>query len=265
MKMTKNLIAVGVMGISLALSASTFAETAKEKEIRVEREARERAARRDSDRDRTANPRDVQSPSALVYAKDIVGQSVVNTEGKEIGHIADLIVDPRNGTIQYGVLAVGKGFLGIGDKNIAIPWDDLHLSATQKGYLLDVDKGTLAKAPAFERDHPVYDRDYDRYRDYRVRDGKDVRREPLRDDQDTYVGTVESIDRDNNTITVKKALISHKFLIDDAARIPLDRIRVGEKVEVVYTKRENAKVAQYIDVLDGNARTDRDGDGRIDR
>ena len=211
MRAITKVLTLGIVGLGLALSSATFAETEKERELRLKREREKRAH---SDHDHGAKARDVNSPSALVMAKDTIGQKVVNTDGKVIGHIEELILDPRNGNIVYGVLAVGRGFLGIGDKSIAIPWDDLHLSATQKGYLLDVDRDTLAKAPGFDREHPKYDdrdrddRDRDGYRDRDYRDDK-VRREPLRDDQDTYVGRVESIDRDNNTVTVKKALISH--------------------------------------------------------
>jgi len=271
MRNIAKIMTIGAIGVGMALSTATFAETEREREIRIKREqeAHDKAVRNDSDRDRSAtNPRKVNSPSALVYAKDMIGQTVVNNEGKEIGHIAELIVDPRNGTIQFGVLAIGRGFLGIGDKNVAIPWDDLHMSATQKGYLLDVTKDTLSKAPAFDRDHPTYydDRDRDRvYRDRNLRDRDRDVRPVLRDDQDTYVGRVDAIDRDNNTISVKKALITHKFLIDDTAHIPMDRVKVGDKVEVVYTKHEDAKVIQYIDVLDDDNRVDRDGDGRVDR
>ena len=56
------------------------------------------------------------------------------------------------GRIGYVVLAFG-GFLGMGEKFFAIPWDAMRLDARNKRFVLDVDKERLVNAPGFDKDH----------------------------------------------------------------------------------------------------------------
>jgi hypothetical protein len=50
------------------------------------------------------------------------------------------------------VLSFG-GFLGVGNKLFAIPWEMLTVDEDRKCLLLDVDKATLENAPGFDKDH----------------------------------------------------------------------------------------------------------------
>src|SRR5712672_1633681 len=86
--------------------------------------------------------------AGLVFSRSIIGQPVRNSEGQEIGHVDELILN-TDGRVRYGIVSVGKGFLGIGNKRVAIPWQDMALSATQQGYELDVSKEALAQTPAY--------------------------------------------------------------------------------------------------------------------
>ena len=59
------------------------------------------------------------------HANDFIGSSVISTTGEDkIGSIRNLIIDP-NGTI---VAVVIGGFLGIGEKEIALPWDRVEMA-----------------------------------------------------------------------------------------------------------------------------------------
>ena len=53
--------------------------------------------------------------------------------------------------IAYAVLAFG-GFLGIGDKLLAIPWGALTLDTGASRFILDVSKEKLERAPGFDKD-----------------------------------------------------------------------------------------------------------------
>ena len=55
-------------------------------------------------------------------------------------------------TLAYGVLSFG-GFLGLGDKLVAIPWSRLPLDAERKVFVLDVDKALLEREPSFDKDN----------------------------------------------------------------------------------------------------------------
>jgi len=45
------------------------------------------------------------------------------------------------------------GFLGIGDKLLALPWAALTLDTTQKCFLLNVSGERVKTAPGFDKDH----------------------------------------------------------------------------------------------------------------
>src|SRR5690348_2813165 len=59
-----------------------------------------------------------------VDAKNLVGQTVVDAQGKTLGKIDSVLVDD-SGKVKYLIVGVG-GFLGIGEKDVALRWDDLQ-------------------------------------------------------------------------------------------------------------------------------------------
>jgi hypothetical protein len=77
-------------------------------------------------------------------------RDVHNRAGEKIGTVKDLLVGP-DGRIHAAVLGVG-GFLGIGEKDIAIPLSAMQVERRDGGTRLTVDivKETLQTAPAFE-------------------------------------------------------------------------------------------------------------------
>jgi hypothetical protein len=65
--------------------------------------------------------------------------------------ISELMIDLDDGQIAYVVLSFG-GFLGLGDKLFAIPWEALTFGAEDQTVILDVDKEVLKNAPGFDKD-----------------------------------------------------------------------------------------------------------------
>jgi sporulation protein YlmC with PRC-barrel domain len=86
--------------------------------------------------------------SASTLAKD----SVRNRMNEKVGSIREIMIDVPSGRISYAVLAVG-GFLGIGERLFAIPWEALNLDEDNKCFILDVDKARLQNAPGFDKDN----------------------------------------------------------------------------------------------------------------
>ena len=76
----------------------------------------------------------------------IVGSEVRNKSGDKIGDIRDLMID-GNGTIKLAIVSTG-GFLGVGDRLHAVPWDVLTLGP-KDDHILDIDKAHLQAAPGF--------------------------------------------------------------------------------------------------------------------
>jgi sporulation protein YlmC with PRC-barrel domain len=63
-------------------------------------------------------------------APKLVGVAVYDKENKNIGKIDDLLVD-KDGKVQAVVIGVG-GFLGIGKKDVALPYDAIQWQTEQR-------------------------------------------------------------------------------------------------------------------------------------
>ena len=88
---------------------------------------------------------------ALMGADTLIGDTVVNGQEKDLGDIKEIMLDTRTGQVAYAVLSFG-GFLGMGEKLFAVPWQALHLDTHNKRFVLDVDKEHLKNAPGFDPD-----------------------------------------------------------------------------------------------------------------
>lgn len=92
----------------------------------------------------------------LHRASEAVGMKVRNGNGDKLGKVEDIVIAMNSGNIRYVALSFG-GFLGIGDKFFAVPFDavTLQYDADDKDFALvfDVTKEQLEKAPGFEKDH----------------------------------------------------------------------------------------------------------------
>ncbi|WP_043529455.1 PRC-barrel domain-containing protein [Litchfieldella xinjiangensis] len=93
-------------------------------------------------------------PNNAVNAETLIGSNVETQSGdnENIGTISDLVLNEQ-GQAQAVVVGVG-GFLGIGQKDVALSWDSVEL--TQEGengsYTVrsDVDRERLENAPEYE-------------------------------------------------------------------------------------------------------------------
>ncbi|MFC0253062.1 PRC-barrel domain-containing protein [Massilia consociata] len=107
-----------------------------------------------ADRDRYGMYKDTSSTGpgpALMGAGTLIGDSVVNGQEEDLGDIKEIMLDMQTGQVAYAVLAFG-GFLGIGEKLFAVPWQALHLDTVNKRMVLNVEKERLKSAPGFDKD-----------------------------------------------------------------------------------------------------------------
>ncbi|MFM0046983.1 PRC-barrel domain-containing protein [Paraburkholderia sediminicola] len=88
----------------------------------------------------------------VMAAATLDGNKVISSDGEDIGKVKDIMLDVGSGRIAYVVLSSG-GFLGIGDKLLAIPWSALTLDTKQKCFVLDMTAGRVQNAPGFDKDH----------------------------------------------------------------------------------------------------------------
>lgn len=95
---------------------------------------------------------DGQGPGpALMGADTLIGNDVYNHLDEDLGDIKEIMLDMRTGRIAYAVLSFG-GFMSIGEKLFAVPWDALKLDTVNKRFTLNVEKDRLESAPGFDKD-----------------------------------------------------------------------------------------------------------------
>jgi hypothetical protein len=80
-----------------------------------------------------------------------IGTKVENAEGESLGKIEDLVIDAGEGRVTAVILSIG-GFLGIGEKLVAIPLSAFDYDEGKGRFVLDIDRETLKDAPAFHSD-----------------------------------------------------------------------------------------------------------------
>ena len=70
-----------------------------------------------------------ESPNRLTNLMDY---AVRNQNGDQIGDVNNMVLDFDNATISYAVVGTG-GFLGLGEKNVLVPWDMLQFQTGDSG------------------------------------------------------------------------------------------------------------------------------------
>ncbi|MGH6811830.1 MAG: PRC-barrel domain-containing protein [Methylocella sp.] len=104
----------------------------------------------------SSSGRSVAAPSSSLstthwLASDIYKADVYDNAQDKIGTVSDLIMD-KNGNVTKAVVSVG-GFLGVGKKDVAVPFKDLKVASRDgKDWLvLDQSQSDLKMAPAFHK------------------------------------------------------------------------------------------------------------------
>ena len=88
----------------------------------------------------------------VMAASTLEADRVLCLEGEEVGKVKEIMLDVRSGMIAYVVMSSG-GFLGIGDKLMAIPWNALSLDTDRKCFLLAMSAERVKHAPGFDKEH----------------------------------------------------------------------------------------------------------------
>jgi hypothetical protein len=97
-------------------------------------------------------PRVARYTDIVAAKKTVIGSKVFNAQNEDLGKIEDLVLDAGAGRIAYAVLSFG-GFLGMGDKFFAIPWNAFNFNLKENRAVLNVDKNKLENASGFDKDN----------------------------------------------------------------------------------------------------------------
>ncbi|WP_322057334.1 PRC-barrel domain-containing protein [Paraburkholderia sp. J63] len=87
----------------------------------------------------------------VMAASTLDGDRVYSSDNEEVGKIKEIMLEVESGRVVYAVMSSG-GFLGIGDKLLALPWAALTLDTSRKCFVLNVTAERVKDAPGFDKD-----------------------------------------------------------------------------------------------------------------
>jgi sporulation protein YlmC with PRC-barrel domain/Cu/Ag efflux protein CusF len=183
----------------------------------------------------------------------LIGADVENAQGEDLGDIVDLVIDPQTGRTQYAVLSFG-GFLGLGEKYFAIPWEALKREPGQRmgdaeRFVLNMDKERLKNAPGFDKNNwpNMADRSWAKtvYTFYDVTPYWEQREARMHDPATgtqvvqrsaAVAATVQKVDPSAKMITIKTS--NNEMVEMQAPAEMLNTLQAGDRLEVVIRKHE---------------------------
>lgn len=101
-----------------------------------------------------------QQAAGAMSAKRLMDMKVVDSQGKDLGEIDEVVLDLHNARVHAAVLASG-GFLGLGEKHYAFPISEFKPGKERNTLTLNVDKQKLEDAQGFAKSKwPAMDDEY---------------------------------------------------------------------------------------------------------
>lgn len=95
-----------------------------------------------------ASPQFISAGTYEFAANDLIGFTVRGTGDEDIGTVDDLLLG-TNGEV-VGVVIASGGFLGLGEKQVAVPWDAVTVVPDQEQVQVAISQEEIADAPDYE-------------------------------------------------------------------------------------------------------------------
>jgi hypothetical protein len=96
----------------------------------------------------------ITESARLIAADKVEGTAVYNPKGEKLGSIHNVMIDKISGKVAYADMSFG-GFLGIGDRHHPLPWSVLKYDPQVEGYVVNLDKDLLERAPTYAAEEPL--------------------------------------------------------------------------------------------------------------
>jgi sporulation protein YlmC with PRC-barrel domain len=71
--------------------------------------------------ERKADRTEWTAPDGTVMSTTLIGARVKNREGKDLGEVERLVIDPKTGRVSHVIAGLG-GVAGIGETKVVLPW-----------------------------------------------------------------------------------------------------------------------------------------------
>ncbi len=93
----------------------------------------------------------IEETDRLIASDKVEGTAVYNRQDEHLGTVHNFMVDKASGRVAYAVMSFG-GFLGMGQSYHPLPWRALKYDASRAGFVVDLDRSQLQKAPSYTAD-----------------------------------------------------------------------------------------------------------------
>lgn len=127
------------------------AEVQRDTQQQQQREAQQQQQLRS--RENLQETRFRQQEQLIHRASALMDLEVKNPAGEDLGQIEDLTIT-NDGKVEYAAISFG-GFVGIGDKLFAVPWEEIQIQRMDDEWvaLVNVTEQTLENAQGFDKDN----------------------------------------------------------------------------------------------------------------
>jgi hypothetical protein len=84
----------------------------------------------------------------------VLGRQVRSSAGEDMGRVVNVVVD-QSGQVRAAIIDFG-GFLGVGNRKIAVDWNALHFALGRKDpIILDLTRDQVKAAPEYKDGRPL--------------------------------------------------------------------------------------------------------------
>ena len=84
----------------------------------------------------------------------VLGRQVRSSAGEDMGRVVNVVVD-QSGQVRAAIIDFG-GFLGVGNRKIAVDWNALHFALDKKDpIILDLTRDQVKAAPEYKDGRPL--------------------------------------------------------------------------------------------------------------
>jgi sporulation protein YlmC with PRC-barrel domain len=93
-------------------------------------------------------PPSASAPSSTVQleAKSLIGSTVRTQDGKDIGKVTNVMIDPKDGKVSGIVMSMGSK-LGMGGSQMTVPWDAVQIARDQQTLVVTLQQQVMPTAP----------------------------------------------------------------------------------------------------------------------
>ncbi len=128
--------------------------------VTLERQVTEETRVQGADRPTTYVQEKTVDVMISASCKTLDGFDIVNPQGEFLGKFEDIMLNMRSGKVDYAVISLSGGVLGMNSRFIAVPWEALSMvevpayenERARRKMILNIPKSRLKDAPTFDKD-----------------------------------------------------------------------------------------------------------------